>query len=186
MSMYLLSAPVIEPVALSEAKIAARVDGVEWDEIVSAGIVAARQVAEQETGLRFIAQTWRIELADWPVAADVFPVYRPSAVAVSYWNGAAWVTLTNAAQVAWGIVQGGFSVVPPLAGSFPALGDIAIGPRVRLDVTSGAADAATVPECVKTFIKALVTVLVHDPALNAKDAAHPLLRSLLDPVRTYA
>lgn len=184
--MHLLTAPTIEPVTLEQAKIAARVDGPEWDDIITGAIVAARQVAEQETGVRFIAQTWRIELPDWPAGDDVFPVYRPTAVAVSYWDGAAWVTLTNATQVAWGIVPGGFSVVPPLNGSFPQLADVAIGPRVRLDVTSGAADATGVPECVKTFVKALVTVMVHDPALNAKDAANPLLRGLLDPVRTYA
>lgn len=184
--MHLLTAPSIEPVTLEQAKLAARVDGPEWDDIVTAAIVAARQVAEQETGVRFIAQTWRIELADWPAAADVFAVYRPTAVAVSYWNGSAWVTLTNATQVAWGIVQGGFSVVPPLSGSFPQLVDVAIGPRVRLDVTSGAADATGVPECVKTFVKALVSIMVHDPALQATEAASPLLRGLLDPVRTYA
>jgi hypothetical protein len=184
--MHLLTAPTIEPVTLEQAKIAARVDGPEWDDIITAAIVAARQVAEQETGQRFITQTWRIELADWPASTDIFAVYRPSAVAVSYWTGSAWVTLTNATQVAWGIVQGGFAVVPPLSGSFPALGDVAIGPRVRLDVTSGEPDASTVPECVKTFIKALVTVMVHDPALQASDAAGPLLRGLLDPVRTFA
>ena len=184
--MYTLTNPTTEPVTLAEAKLAARVDGSDWDAIITAAIVAARQVAEQETGRRFISQTWRIELTDWPAEADVFPVYRPTAVAVSYWNGSGWTTLTDATQVAWGIVQGGFSVVPPLAGAFPTLVDVAVGPRVRIDVTSGEATAATVPECAKTFIKALVTVMLHDPALTATDAANPLLRSLLDPLRTYA
>ena len=184
--MHLLTAPTIEPVTLAEAKLAARVDGLEWDAIITAAIAAARQVAEQETGLRFLTQTWRIERADWPSSADIFPVYRPTAVAVSYWNGSSRTTLTNATQVAWGIVLGGFSMVPPLAGAFPAPADVAVGPRVRIDVTSGDAAAVTVPECAKTFIKALVTVMLHDPALAATDAANPLLRSLLDPLRTYA
>ena len=181
--MYLLTAPTLEPVTVDEAKASARVDGPEWDDIIAGAIVSAREVAEQETGQRFIAQTWRTELADWPAAGDVFAVHRPSAVAVSYWDGSAFQTLSG---FAWAPVDGGFGVVPALASSFPTLGEIAIGPRVRIDATAGAATAADVRECVKTFIKALVTVMVHDPALSAHDAAGPLLLRMLDPVRTYA
>ena len=183
--MHLLTAPTVEPVTLDEAKLSARVDGSEWDDLITGYIAAARQVAEQETGARFITQTQRAEFTDWPTVADIIPVYRPSAVAVSYWNGSAWVTLTNVTHYAWAAVDGGFVIAPPLNGALPTLGSIAIGPRVRIDATSGEATAATVPQCVKTFIGALVTLMVHDPALTASDAATPLLRGLLNPVRTY-
>ena len=184
--MYTLTQPTLEPVTLAEAKVSARVDGPEWDDIITGAIVAARQVAEQEAGMRFIAQVTRAEFTDWPATTDVIPVYRPSAVAVSYWDGATWATLTNGTHYAWAAVDGGFVLAPPLSGSLPTLGAIAIGPRVRIDATSGEATAATVPQCVKLFIGALVTIMVHDPALSASDAANPLLRGLLDPVRTYA
>lgn len=184
--MHLLTAPTVEPVTLDEAKLSARVDGSEWDGIITGAIAAARQVAEQETGRRFLTQTWRLDLDDWPAADDVFALYRPTAVAVSYWTGSAYTALATPAGFAWAPVGNGFSIVPALNTSFPALGDIAIGARVRIDATVGEATAATVDECVKTFIKALVTVMVHEPALSATDGASPLLRGLLDPVRTFA
>jgi hypothetical protein len=184
--MYTLTQPTLEPVTLAEAKLSARVDGSEWDDIISGAITAARQVAEQETGRRFMSQVVRFELTDWPDELDLFAVYRPTAVAVSYWDGSAWVALTSGTDYAWAPVDTGFSVVPPLSGSFPTLGEVAIGPLVRIDATVGATDAANVEGCVKTFIKALVTIMVHDPALTADTAASALLRGLLDPVRVYA
>ena len=183
--MYLLTPPSAEPVTLAEAKLSARLDGPEWDDLITGYIAAARQVAEQETGARFIAQTQRAEFTDWPGVTDTIPVSRPTAVAVSYWSGLAWVGLTDGTHYAWAAVDGGFVIAPPLNGTLPTLGEIAIGPRVRIDATSGEATAATVPQCVKMFIGALVTLMVHDPALTASDAATPLLRGLLNPVRTY-
>lgn len=183
--MQLLTASTLEPVTVEEAKASARVDGPEWDEIIAGNIRAARQVAEHEIGRPVMAQTWRFELADWPLATDVLQLHRPSTVVVSYWTGSAWTTPTSTG-FAWAAVQGGFGLVPALGAEFPALGEVAIGSRVRIDATSGAATAADADECVKTFIKALVTVMVHDPALTAHDAAGSLLLRMLDPVRVYA
>ena len=43
MTAYLLTAPTAEPVTLADAKAAARLDGTQWDTIVTAAIVAAQQ-----------------------------------------------------------------------------------------------------------------------------------------------
>lgn len=185
--MYLLTAPTLEPVTVDAAKLAARLDGSQWDGIVADAIAAARQVAEHQTGQRFMAQTWRQELADFPAITDVLPFQRPSAVAVSYWTAAgAWQPLDGGAFV-WVAEDAGIRLAPALSASWPTLGTVALGPRVRIDVTLGATDQAQVPPAASMFIKALVTVMAADPSLTAMDAmaSSAYLPRMLDPVRLY-
>lgn len=184
--MYLLTAPTLEPVTVGDAKLAARLDGSHWDTIVSDAISAARSVAEHETGQCFMVQTWRVELVDWPAIDQVLPFLRPSAVAVSYWTGSAWLTLDPSGYV-WAAQGAGIGLAPALGSSWPTLGEVAIGPRVRIDVTLGATDPAQVPAPAQAFIKALVTVMAADPSLTAMDAlaSSAYLPRMLDPVRLY-
>ncbi len=189
--MYLLTPPTVEPVSVSQAKAALRIDDTRFDALLPGLISSARAVAEQETGRQLVNQTWRAELADWPAATDVIPVYRATAAAVTYWNGSAWATLAGSGYVfAPDAVTGnGTCLAPALGTSWPTLGDIALGPRVRIDLTAGVADgqASTVPAGIQTFIVALVGQLIQSPELTAQQAvqAHPLLARLLDPWRLY-
>lgn len=185
-TMILLTAPLLEPVAVADAKLAARLDGSHWDGIVAGAIAAAREVAEHETGQRFMQQTWRAELVDWPASTDLLPFLRPSAVAVSYWTGSAWAVLAGAAYV-WAAQAMSIALAPALGSSWPALGAVALGPRVRVDVTLGATTAAAVAPAATQFIKALVTVMAADPSLTAMDAlgSSAYLPRMLDPVRLY-
>lgn len=186
--MHQLTPPAAEPVELDDAKTALRIDDDAYDALLPGLIASARQVAEQETGRKFVSQTWRTELADWPASTDEIAIYRPTEAAVSYWDGAAWVTLAANAY-AFAPTARGTVLAPALNTSWPALGDIAIGPRVRIDLTAGVAsvDASTVPECVKHFIIALVGQMKDSPDLTALQAtqASPLLARLLDSQRLY-
>lgn len=189
--MILLTAPTVEPVSVSDAKAALRIDDDRFDLLLPGLIASARAVAEQETGRQLIAQIWRTELVDWPAATDVIYVHRPTACAVSYWSGSAWVDL-DAAAYAYGpdrITGNGTCLAPALTTNWPTLGDVAIGPRVRIDLTAGLANAnaAQVPAGIRTFITALVGQLIQSPELTATAAveAHPLLARLLDPWRLY-
>ena len=188
MQLVLLTPPAAEPVEVDDVKLALRIDGDEFDVLLPGLIAAARQVAEQETGRAFIAQAWRAELDDWPAADEPIPVYRPSACAITYWNGSAFVSLSGSAYV-YAPAGRGTVLAPALTTSWPTLGDIAIGPRVRIDLTAGvaAASADTVPECVRTYITALVGQMIQAPQLTATQAAqaHPLLARLLDSQRLY-
>lgn len=185
---YLLTPPAAEPVEPDDAKLALRIDGTEFDDLLPALISSARQVAEQETGRAFISQVWRTELADWPATTDVLPVYRPSACAITYWDGATWATLAGAAYV-FAPSGRGTVLAPALTTAWPTLVDIAVGPRVRIDLTAGlaAASADNVPACVKQYITALVGQMIQSPDLSASQAAaaHPLLARLLDSQRLY-
>jgi len=185
--MRLLTAPTLEPVTVDEAKLAARIsDTAAFDAMLPGLISAARQVAEQETGLQLMAQIWRTELVDWPASTDVLRVYQATAAAVSYWNGSTWATLAGAA-FEFGAVGNGTALAPTTGTSWPALGAKAVGPRVRIDLTAGETDADDVPECVKLYIKALVAWWVDNPSAAAPGSLDtaPFLRSLLDPVRLW-
>ncbi len=189
--MYLLTAPTVEPVSVSQAKAALRIDDTRFDALLPGLISAARAVAEQETGRQLVNQVWRAELADWPDDDDPLPVYRATACAITYWNGSAWVSLDGSGYVFApdAIVGNGTCLAPALGSSWPALGDIALGPRVRVDLTAGVANdqVASVPAGICTFITALVGQLIQSPELTALQAvqAHPLLARLLDPWRLY-
>lgn len=189
--MHLLTQPTVEPVTLAEAKPALRLDDDRFDALLPGLISAARQLAEQETGRLFVAQTWRAELSDWPAADEPLHVYRPTAVAITYWNGSTWASLaSNLYAYAADDIGSGTVFAPALTTTWPTLGAIAIGPRVRIDLTAGlpADQADQVPAAVKAFITAVAGQLIQSPDLTATQAmqAHPLLSRLLDPWRLYA
>lgn len=184
--MRLLTAPTAEPVTLAEAKLAARIsDGDPLEPMLAGLITAARQVAQQQIGRPIMQQIWRHELADWPAADAMLYGHQPTAVAIAYWTGSAWQSLSGGAFVFY--PQRGGAGVAPVGGSWPALGSLAGGPRVQVDVTSGEATAADVPECIKLFIKALVAHWAHHPEAAAAGSLQqaPYLAAVLDPERLW-
>lgn len=190
--MYLLTPPTAEPVTISDARLALRLDDDAFDALLPGLIAAARAVAEQETRRQFVEQTWRAELADWPACTDVMHVHRATACSISYWSGGAWQTLAGAAYAyaPGGPGDAGTVLAPAIGATWPTLGEVAIGPRVRIDLTAGVAPAAadSIPAGICQFIVALVGQMLQAPDLNASATAqaHPLLQRLLDPWRLYA
>lgn len=187
--MILLTPPIAEPVTVSDAKLALRIDDDRFDLLLPGLISAARALAEQETGRQLVEQTWRFERRDWPAENVVLPVYRATDATVSYWDGSAWDTVPGTDYVFAPDAQSGTGTCIAPVDGWPALGELTIGPRVRIDLTAGVAtaDAATVPDGIKTFIIALVGQIIQSPELSAHAAvqAHPLLARLLDPWRLY-
>jgi uncharacterized phiE125 gp8 family phage protein len=176
-----------EPVTLAEAKLAARVDGEDLDDLILGYITSAREQAEHITGRRYRAATLRHELVDWPRSTDAFPVHEATGCAISHWDGSGWVGLDAAAFVfAPGGIGNNGTVVAPLA-SWPQLGSRPAGPRVRVDITAGPASRASVPAQVKTFIKASVSAWVNNPdAVQGRAlTVSPLFERLLDAQRLY-
>lgn len=195
--MRLLTAPTAEPVTLDEVKFAARLTGsTAFDTMLPVYIQAAREIAETEAGRKLMAQVWRIELADWPHPCQVFELHSATAVAISYWSTAGtWTDLVIPLKdgedppalinFAWADADPGLALAPLLGANWPTLGEVAIGPRVRVDVTVGAADADNVPAAAKTFIMAMVAYWIENPQAYTDRPHHasPVALCLLDSIR---
>lgn len=177
-----------EPVTLADAKLAARIvdSDTGLDMLITGLITSAREQAEQNTGRLYHDATERIDLADWPAVTDVLPVYGPRAVAISYWDGSAWADLA-AESFAWAPQGLGAVIAPAIGSSWPALGEVAVGARVRVTITGGLADPSTAPESIKLYIKALVSVWINNPDAAQRGAlqVNPHFDRLLDPERLW-
>lgn len=184
--MRLLTAPTVEPVTLDQVKFAARLTGsTAFDAMLPVYMQAAREIAEMETGTRWMQQQWRFECYDWPMTCDVIEINRPTAVAISYWSTAlSWVAMEPGTFV-WADSDPGVVVVALAGQAWPTLGDVAVGPRVRIDVTCGATDVSTVPAAIKTFIMAMVAYWIENPQAytDKSHVATPAALSLLDSQR---
>lgn len=87
----LITPPNIEPVTLAQAKLHARVDEDADDSLVTAQIIAARQLVESYINNALITQTWQVgyDLRDQPfkdlfrviTTVDTFPYFAQSAAA---------------------------------------------------------------------------------------------------------
>lgn len=179
-----------EPVTLAEAKLAARIDAsiTTYDNDVSRAITAARLMAEQITGRDFVRKTRRVTLKDWPAATDVLHVYEPVDVAISWWDGTTWQALDASAYAYWG-EDAGTCIATAIGASWPTLGQVAGGARVRIDITAGPADPrAATPADVKLYIAAMVSHWHDNPgAMVAGNASHnPFIERLLDAACIYA
>jgi hypothetical protein len=185
----------VEPVTPADARLACRIDGTELDAELAINIEQARASAEHITSRWYRRQVQREQLADWPAESFiVLPLYAPQAVVIEYRSAAdpeAW-TPWPADQYRWGSF--GFETridrrrtVP----AWPLLADALEWPeRVRIDVTVGPVDAATVPACVRRYILASVAAWVDQPAAQRAGSgdiqANPLFEHLLDGERLWA
>lgn len=69
-SFSLVTPPGVEPVALSDVKLHARIDTAVDDSLVTTLITAARIWAENYTGRAIINQTWQMAMDIWPAANE--------------------------------------------------------------------------------------------------------------------
>jgi uncharacterized phiE125 gp8 family phage protein len=65
-TLSLVTAPLVEPVTLAEAKRHLRVEVDDDDDLIQSHLEAARERAELETGRQFITATWALWLAGCP------------------------------------------------------------------------------------------------------------------------
>lgn len=153
MTLKLITPATTLPVSLAEAKAHLRVDAADDDTLISAMLGAATQMAEQATGRALMPQTWLLsldgfadvlELTRVPVASVTSVVYddasgTPQTLANSNY------TLSNADD--FGIAR----LTCAYSKSWPATR--AQVNAVRVTYVAGYADAASVPESIKSWIK---------------------------------
>lgn len=183
-----------EPVSLTEARAACRIDSTELDGELAGLISAAREQAEHITGRYYRLQVQRTALADWPAERYlVLDLPYPVGAVVSYRSSADpenW-SLLAADQYWWQAF--GFETRIKLraaVSAWPALANSAEwDERVLVDVTVGPEDISTVPACVKRYILASVAAWLEVPAAQRAGgplSANPLFERLLDAERLWA
>lgn len=157
MRLTLITAPANDPVDLASAKQHCRVDHDDDDALIGSLISAAAQYLDRPSGIlgrAVMSQVWKLELADWPqnIALPIEPV---QSVAVTYTDAAgAEQTLSPDLYLlsAWPSYATEWRFVPDA--TRPIL-DGSVYP-VQFTITAGYANAAAVPQPLKTAMLMLV------------------------------
>lgn len=151
-----VTGPTTEPLTLAEAKLHLRVDYTDDDALITSLIAAARQQCELEARRSFVTQTFKLEMASWPMGALRLP--RPPLVAVTA------ITYIDAAGVTQTVAAANYRVYAGEAalllldtnGSWPSE-QLAPGPAITITYTAGYGAAASVPDRYKAAIKLLIS-----------------------------
>lgn len=153
MALKLITAATGLAVTLAEAKAHCRVDTSDDDALITAMITAATEVAEQMTSRAIMPQTWELTLDAFPSAFELCRVPVASITSLTYTD------TTGVDQVMSG---GAYSldnyddfgptyVVPAYDTEWPDTRDQINAVKVRF--VAGYANAAAVPEPIKSWIK---------------------------------
>ena len=158
MGLSLITAPASEPVTLAEAKLWCKVDTSDDDALLAALIKHARQRAEQLMQTAIISQRWEqtldafptdeIRLRRPPVTAIASVVYVDAAGATQTLISTSY-TLDNATFPGW--------LLPAYGVSWPTTRDQANAVRIQFD--TGYANAAAVPEPIRTWMQLTISFL---------------------------
>lgn len=145
------AAPVGHAITSTEVKAYCRVDSADEDTLIKSLIGAVHDYLDGPSGIlgrAILQQTWRLELTAWPHRL-LLPIEPVSAVAVSWLDAEGTATtlpadsyhLITSPSAQPVIVWKADAALPQLSGQlFP----------VRIDITAGEADAASVDDGLKT------------------------------------
>lgn len=187
MSAILVTGPVEEPITLAEAKTHLRVTHSDDDAYITELIVAARLMAEHETGRKLIEQTWDVYFDAFPVAEIAIPPELSPLRAVLA------ITYLDIAQVEQTVSITDYSadtypargwIIPDTGFSWPATWPGANAVRIRVQVGI-AADAAGVPAPLKAWAKLQLGQWYEQRSAAAERQMYttPFTDRLLDPWR---
>lgn len=150
MSLIIITQPSVEPVSLTEAKLHAKVDGIDDDTLITSLITSTRQQAEHITGRAFCTQTLELLLDEFPDAVKLLMPPIASIVSVKYidTNGveqtlaASAYSLDKDSEPGW--------LTPAYDTNWP---DTRATPNaVRVRYVAGYGVAAAVPASIKSWI----------------------------------
>ena len=186
MTQVLITPPALEPLSLAEAKAHLRLDTTDEDDLVTALIVAARQLIERETRRALITQTWRVIFDAWPDPNTIRIPLAPfiSVTAVRIFDVANTPSVLNPASYFVDAQPGAarlyFTIAPPNPGRVIA--------GIELDVVAGYGPAAAnVPELLRLAIRMLVARWFEARGDAAADTGAsripPVIEALLAPFR---
>lgn len=205
MALKLTVPRAAQPVTLAEAKLHLRVDSSDEDALISALIVAATDDAEHLMGRAVLTQRWQLTLdafnAPPPSGQLVAPASTPdeialqrppvtSVVSVKYLQASDGVLTTLAPSEYTLAAASDYTarLVPAWGKSWPATRDMP--EAVQIVFECGYADAASVPENIKAWIKLRVGSLYANreqwtTGRNITIAPNPFIDCLLDRYRAW-
>ena len=159
-SLSLVTAPAVEPIATSVAKLHLRVDHSTDDALIDTLCAAARAYVEAKMSRKCITQTWDYKMDQFPIGPLVLPFPPVSSVtSVSYIDsdGASqtWSSSLYDTDLPSGPEAGPARIVPAYGQSFPSTRSDINAVTVRFVCGYGAA-ATAVPSAVLAAMKLLI------------------------------
>jgi uncharacterized phiE125 gp8 family phage protein len=150
-----LTEPASEPVSLAELKLSQRVDGTEEDALLTALIVAARQLCEARIRRSVVATNWRLTLSAFPThgggsgAAITLPMPPAASVSTVKYRDDAGALITMPEADYSVIDLGDMTLIEPASGYWPTTK--ASAGAVLIEYVSGYAVGAC-PESIRRWI----------------------------------
>jgi uncharacterized phiE125 gp8 family phage protein len=159
MALKLTTAPSTYPVTLAEAKLHCRIDVANDDALVNALITAATEQADHMLGRALMPQTWTLTLGTFPDAIELTRVPVASVTSVRYYdtNGTQQTLSPSLYSVDTADDFGFGYVVPAYNTDWPAIRDQINA--VEVIYVAGYANAAAVPQLIKTWILLRIAAL---------------------------
>jgi uncharacterized phiE125 gp8 family phage protein len=159
MTTRLITPPATEPVTTAEAKLHCKVDHEEENALVDGYIGAARAQCEHILGRSIMPQTWELVLDSFPLDGDI-ELLNPTIISIT---SIKYIDANTGTEVTLAVNQYALDkdnepgwVMPAAGVTWPATADVANAVRIRYQ--AGYADAASVPESIKSWIKLAVGV----------------------------
>lgn len=166
--LSLVSPPAVEPVTVDEARAALGLPSSALDMAISAALIASRQSLDGKEGFlrrAIISQTWDLTLDDAPGGCVALPLPEiQSIVAVSVWDGDAWVDIPD---TEYRLSKGVPDVLVSRSGWRRGVGPRSF--RVRY-VAGYGPTASSVPQAIRQAIilraRPIISAMTIDPALQ--------------------
>jgi uncharacterized phiE125 gp8 family phage protein len=159
MSDYILITDAAEePVTLAEVKTALRIDGTDYDAILTPLIKTARQIGEKITGRDFVNKTWKLYLDQFPCdQIEVKKSKLQSITSISYYISDVLTLLSS--TVYYKTEDSNYSSIYLVEGqSYPSTDSRKQAVEI-LFVSGYGPSAADVPQAIKTALISMITVL---------------------------
>lgn len=184
MGLAITIAPTVEPVSLDDVVAHCRIESAEENSLLLSLIVAARRLAEQQTGRALVTQSWKQTFDAFP-AAEIALAMPPlvSVQSVKYYDpDGAQQTLSGASDYTVhtsGIVG---LVAPAYNTSWPATRDML--EAVEIAFTAGYGSAAAVPQEIKQWMLLHIANWYENrESAGERREMLPFVDALLDPYR---
>lgn len=189
MSLRLVTPASALAVSLAEAKAQLRLDTSDEDTLITSMITAATETAEQITGRAIMPQTWELSLDAFPAVIELTRVPVSSVTSVTYVDTACatqtlvGTRLRNVDDYASALIVPAYNLEWP-----ETLDDVDV---VKVRFTAGYANAAAVPEPIKSWIKLTVASMYENreaeviPGRLTSAVSMRFVDGLLDRYRVY-